>query len=188
MSYKLSLLIVIILSLFSISQSAISSPSHILLYQITNECLECLRNLGIFSEKSLSILQTKRYASLETVKEMALKQYRLLSVENEDSNSYAILQCLNGEEVTFKVNSHHEETLLNQIGAMESECSDELLSTFKVDLVKWRRDVCYKKSYKTKGCFPDVLETNVREYFDEICELVVGYKVFSVKDEQEAAY
>ncbi len=84
MSYKLSLLIVIILSLFSISQSAISSPSHILLYQITNECLECLRNLGIFSEKSLSILQTKRYASLETVKEMALKQYRLLSVENED--------------------------------------------------------------------------------------------------------
>ena len=45
-----------------------------------------------------------------------------------------------------------------------------------------------KKSYKTKGCFPDVLETNVREYFDEICELVVGYKVFSVKDEQEAAY
>ena len=119
---------------------------------------------------------------------MALKQYRLLSVENEDSNSYAILQCLNGEEVTFKVNSHHEETLLNKIGAMESECSDELLSTFKVDLVKWRRDVCYKKSNKTKGCFPDVLETNVREYFDEICELVVGYKVFSVKDEQEAAY
>ena len=130
--------------------------------------MECLRNLGIFSEKSLSILQTKRYASLETVKEMALKQYRLLSVENEDSNSYAILQCLNGEEVTFKVNSHHEETLLNQIGAMESECSDELLSTFKVDLVKWRRDVCYKKNNKTKGCFPDVLETNVREYFDKM--------------------
>ena len=71
---------------------------------------------------------------------------------------------------------------------MESECSDELLSTFKVDLVKWRRDVCYKKSNKTKGCFPDVLEDNVTDYFDSICEMVVGDKVFSRKDQPEAAY
>ena len=188
MSYNLSFLFAVLLSLSSVSYSAISSQSHIPIYQITNECLNCLRRLGILSEESLSVLQTKKYVSLETVKEMALKQYRLLSVEDDDPNSYTILQCLNGEEATFKVNSHHEETLLNKIGKIESECSDELLSTFKENPVKWRRDVCIKKKNKNEGCFPDVLEDNVTDYFDSICEMVVGDKVFSRKDQPEAAY
>ena len=131
-------------------------------YPITNVCIVCLRDLGIFSETDLKIIKNSSFMSVKTLERLARNNtgepmMRLLT------QSYAsqITYCMNGD-----FNEEIEKQINQRLEKIETECSDRIASSFN-NRNYWRTELCHVK--EEKYCLPTLMTATQTAYLFALC-------------------
>lgn len=132
------------------------------LYPITNTCIICLRNLGIFSETDLKIIKNSG--------SMSVKMLEKLARNNTGEPMMRLLTQSYTSQITYCVNGDFNEEIEKQINQgliqKETECSDRIASYFN-NRNNWRKELCIVK--ESNYCLPTPMTPTQSTYIFALC-------------------